>query len=66
MKLGVVGHGIGNRVLEACENAIKNNQSVFFIGTKPTVIDVAIQNIQNQTGLAHFFVGKTKMLYQFY
>lgn len=30
------------------ENAIKNNQSVFFIGTKPKVIDLAIQNIQNQ------------------
>jgi len=30
------------------ENAIKNNQSLFFIGTKPKVIDMAIQNIHNQ------------------
>ncbi len=29
-------------------DAINNNKSIYFIGTKPNVIDLAIKNIQNQ------------------
>ena len=33
---------------EVFNDAINNNKSIYFIGTKPRVIDLAIKNIQNQ------------------